>query len=705
MDFLKSLLPKSFKSKKKGYDQNQWQSVGSSSGIDPRALLENNKEWVFIAVDKVSKGVQKVRFKVMKTKKGAEDTEIFTGPLAEFLYEPGKKITGKQFLYLNTAYKELTGNAFWRIMKDKTLVPLIPTCVYPIVTDGKLTGYKYIVGAVTEILAAEEILHDRYVDPRKPYWGVGKLEKIASWVDTNFFANEFNRLFYVQGAQFGGFIETEEETTERIELIKAGLADNHVGIKNFHKMAVLPKGSKFTPATATMADMQFAENDDRMRDKILSGFGVPKTLVGFTTDVNRASIEGSEYIFANWTIQPIVKEMIDFLNAYIVPLYDKSGQYYFAYDEFVPVNMDLILKERESALNRQQYKTVNEVRAEAGLPHVEGGDIIYGSPFGAPIGMPEKPEPEEEDETPEDEKKSHKGKPIHIMKAGALDGALGKIVDKIITYKTAEVKTKSMDEDEVTHKKFVGRVSAHEKLIANKVRDFNIKQKKGVMDNLGRISKSAKGMKVNMGDIFDLESEVTALIDMVSPMLRGLLTEQALEEFAIQGFPGQFDAGSEKIKKIVSLAASRMAKSYNKTTLLLLKQAINDGIREGDSLDKLADRVAAVYEFSSLYRAAMLAHTESFYLANKGSLEAYLQSGVVKTIRWYTSEDERVCEFCQPLNGEIVDVNETFYDKGQTVTGRDGGILNLDYRAMDVPPLHPNCNCFVRAEKIEVQQL
>ena len=154
------------------------------------------------------------------------------------------------------------------------------------------------------------MLHDRYIDPRRPYWGVGKLEKIARWVDTSAYANEFLRLFFVNGASFGGFIETEEESEERIKLIKLGLHQEHGGVQNAHKWAVLPKGSKAPKATANMAEMQFNELDEKYRDKILATFGVPKTLVGFTTEVNRASAEASEYIFAKYKIKPIVDDLI-----------------------------------------------------------------------------------------------------------------------------------------------------------------------------------------------------------------------------------------------------------------------------------------------------------------------------------------------------------------------------------------------------------
>ena len=169
-----------------------------------------------------------------------------------------------------------------------------------------------------------------------------------------------------------------------------------------------------------------------------------------------------------------------------------------------------------------------------------------------------------------------------------------------------------------------------------------------------------------------------------------------------QEFPGTLDTGHSAFSKAVELAAKRLAKSYNNTTAKLLKSALNDGLTAGEDFSQLAARVQRVYEYSNKIRARMVAHNEAFYIANKGSLEAYRQSGVVKTIRWYTAEDERVCEFCGPAHGKVIGVNETFYAKGETLAGRDGGKLDLTYRTIDVPPLHVDCRCFIRAEQIEV---
>lgn len=677
-----SFLSRWFKGAQKTYDPAQWTTIYSADQTE-RQLLASNKEWVFVAVDKVAKAVAAVRFKVMKYERNGDDEEVFDGAMVDFLDAPAVDFTGKDFIYLDTAYKELTGNAFWELLPGTKVAPLIPTAVRPKLLGQKLVGFKYHDGLKDRDLRLDQVLHDRYVDPRKPYWGVGKLEKIARWVDTSSYANEFLRLFFINGAQFGGFIKTEEESEERIKLIKAGLANDHTGVQNSHKIAVLPRGAEYQGATANMSDMQYRELDEQYRDKILAGFGVPKTLVGFTTDVNRASAEASEYIFAKYTVKPVVDDFLEFLNTKVAPLLDPSGKFYFACDEFVPENVEAKLKERELALNKQPYKTVNEIRAEEGLPPVANGDTIYSTPgiaIGekppAPIGNP-----------------AQKAKVVPRRSRGFERKEL--MLDGIVA-KVAEIAAQ-IDPDEESHKSFVSRVDAHEKLIAGKVRDFNNRQEREVVMNVNRLTKA-----VATHDLFDMDAEVGVLIDFVGPLLKGLLTEQAVAEYLAQEFAGTFNTGASSLDRIVELAAKRLAHSYNDTTATLLKDALNDGLGAGESFGQLAERVRGVYAFSDSVRAEAVARTEAFYIANEGSREAYRQSGVVKSVRWYTAEDERVCEFCGPMHGRVVKVTETFFKKGETVEGRDGGTLSTDYRAIDVPPLHTNCRCFIRPEEIAV---
>lgn len=451
---------------------------------------------------------------------------------------------------------------------------------------------------------------------------------------------------------------------------------------NAHKLGVLPKGSKYAKGTANMAELEMGSMEDRTRDKILSAFGVPKTLVGLTTEVNRASAEAAEYVFAKYTVKPIADDFVEFLNNNVVPIFDTTGQFYFAYDDFVPENMELKLKEREIALAKQPYMTVNEVRASVGLPPVPNGDQVYsapGTPLGEPVIAPTPANDTEEDDQPK------KAMPARARAALKRDRVFEGIAKRAL-----QVAAAAYDPDADSHREFVARVEDNLSLLEEKVRTFNERQQRDVLENLTRVVKA-----VGQGDLFEMEGEVSVLVDFVSPLLKGLLIEQALAEYLEQDFEGQFDQAQPRVNQIVEFAAKRLARSYNKTTAKLLVSAINDGIAQGEGLTQLIERVKGVYDFSSTYRAAQVAHTEAFCIANEGSREAFRQSGVVETMRWYTADGD-ACQFCAPMNGKVIGVNDNFFPKGHVLEGAEGGTLKLDYRAIDVPPLHTRCRCFVR---------
>jgi hypothetical protein len=54
------------------------------------------------------------------------------------------------------------------------------------------------------------------------------------------------------------------------------------------------------------------------------------------------------------------------------------------------------------------------------------------------------------------------------------------------------------------------------------------------------------------------------------------------------------------------------------------------------------------------------------------------------------------------MDGEVIDISDGFFGKGDTVTGREGGKLDLNYEDVDNPPLHVDCRCFIRPEEISV---
>ena len=59
---------------------------------------------------------------------------------------------------------------------------------------------------------------------------------------------------------------------------------------------------------------------------------------------------------------------------------------------------------------------------------------------------------------------------------------------------------------------------------------------------------------------------------------------------------------------------------------------------------------------------------------------------MVKTVPWYTAEDNKVCEFCEALDGNEIAIDENFNDAGATIGGAKGGSMTADYGDIGQPP-------------------
>ena len=79
----------------------------------------------------------------------------------------------------------------------------------------------------------------------------------------------------------------------------------------------------------------------------------------------------------------------------------------------------------------------------------------------------------------------------------------------------------------------------------------------------------------------------------------------------------------------------------------------------------------------AVYRASMIAKTESVRLTNNARLEMFEDAGVNEA-EWNAINDERTCEICQELDGTVYSSDEWYPD-------------------MIIEESHPGCRCFLRS--------
>lgn len=668
--------------------------------------------WVYACIRAIAEGVASIDYRLFEIGSDGNQEEKFDDELLDILNAPNPYQTGYELKYRTVAHLEQAGNAYWLLdgVKSETDKPtaiyiLNPKYVKVVIEGGKISKIQYRKTDQALDYQPHEILHFKYPDPNDDLYGIGTVQAIADWIDSDNYATDYNRAFFLNSARPDAILKSETAVTaDALKFMKKSFEELYGGVKNASKVVALPKGADFSPINWNMKDLDFQNLQLLMRDKILAGFRVPKTILGTAeSETNRATAETAKYIFAERTLKPKIGLIVRTLNEFLVPRYGEN--IFLDFTNPVPENEEQERLDYQAALGNAPYKSVNEVREEEGLPPIENGDEVM-VPFnftslGKPAAKAAKPKAKAAgDGRPSTRYAKNAKKRQNIAKE--LAAKAGDDVKEILKQAAeAKLKTKHIgdlpDEDfEPIYKAFALRVTPYEKKLREAVQKHNADEKEKVLENLGN---AIKTKAIDPNDLVDGEEEIAAIVDLVTPILSDLLEKEGTAAADLIG--GTFSM-TEEVRKALAKAINLMAGSYEDTTLQLLKSKLEEGLAAGAGLDQLKDLVGEVYEFSDEVRAERVARTEAFRVANGATTEAWKQSGVVKTIKWYTAMDERVCPFCAPLNGKVVSIDENFYDKGDQVEGADGSTMEVDYTDVGYPPLHPDCRCYVRPSEVSL---
>jgi HK97 family phage portal protein len=698
-------------------------SVHSDGGGDPFAIWRGSTKpvsadrafavysgWVSACIRAISEEIAGMRFELYRVLRDGTWERVDTHEVLDLLDAVNPTTTGTELRFLTGAHLEAIGNAYW-YLDGMTSENSKPTAIYPMNASrvkvlvnrnsfpSQVSGYEYQLQTKKIHFEPWQILHFKYPDPSDMYEGLGTVQTAAQWIDADNYAMEFNRRFFLNGARPSAILETETGyTPEQLTFIKSSFKEAYAGVDNAHKPIALPKGVTFKEAGQGQKDMDFSHMADMMRDRILAAFRVPRTALGITEDVNRANAEATNYVFALRTIKPKMDMICSYLNEFLIPRY--GDDLVLTYEDPVPENRQERIAEMQSAMAGQPVMSVNEARdSYFGLDPIENGESVMQDFSKIPLGKPTAKQIRRP--MVRTMRKNRATRNAEVRKEAVV--SLAQVATDAL--KSAVVKgTKDAqgvadmtdDQYEVVHKQFLSRVAPYESLYTSKIKEMHRAQYKDVVENLENATKSKA---VKKGDLVDKDKWVGVTFDLELPIAMEIAGKEGMAAAALIGQQG-VDVLTPEMRKVIEKAVRLMAKTYTDTTLELLKTKLEEGIKEGKGLTELKETVRQVYEYSDEVRATRVARTEVFRVANLGAKEAWKQSGVVKTIKWYTSGDERVCEFCGSMHGKVIDVEADFFKKGDTLVGSKGTLLPMDYADVEAPPIHPNCNCYTRPETI-----
>lgn len=677
----------------------------NSKKVSADKAMAAYKGWVFGATRAIAEELGFMEFILYKIKKDGDYERVYNHELLDLLENPNPLHIGFNLRYKTAAHLELTGNSYW--LMDVENENDKPTKIYPlnpkylkIKAEGEWPDltlkYEYRRGKKTYYPKPHQIIHFQYPDPDDDIEGVGVVQTIADWIDEENFATQFNRNFFKKGAKLSGLLKSESAnlTEEQVKILKKSFEQAYSGVENAYSVAVIPKNLDYQELGTSQKDMDFVEGQKSNRDKILSGFRVPKTILGVAeSETNRATAETADYVFAARTIKPKMKLLCSYLNMLLVPRF--GDDLYLDFVDPVPENRELRIKEMQAAAASQPVISVNEAREEYfGLEGIENGDSVMTDFSKIPLGKPTKKAAK-----PRIKLAPKRKNEIKELSKNLASEAAAKIIEEIKRIENKKnIAELSDDEFEPIWKAMIGRVTPFEKAQKEVMKKFNIKWEKEVLENL---ETAIKSKAINEDNLFDYDNSVSILVNLSKPIQTDLFAKEAKEALKLIGIDA-FEVMTPEVRKALNKSLELMAESYNDTTLQLLKSKLEQGLNEGAGLNEMKDLVRQVREFSDEVRAEQVARTETFRVANDATHEAWRQSEIVKTIKWFTAADERVCPFCEPMHGKVIGIEDRFFSKDDEITGSDGSRMSVDYEDINDPPLHVSCRCYVRPETISI---
>ena len=645
------------------------------NAITKRTQLKSNVGYVWTCVGAIAGEVGKIQFKIVKDNSRGDEVEIDNHPFITLLRKPNPFISQFVLFELTQAFIELTGEAFWYFRvgevsrKPKEIYLLRPDLVQVIMAkNGYITGYVYNLPSGEQVpLELDEVMHFKLPNPEDPSRGYGVVAAGQLYIQTEEYASRFTRNFLFNNARPSGILSVPQMNEDDFKQLKERWRSEYGSVDNAGKVAIVRNSEvTFTQLGTGLEGIALETAKHMSRDDIMAMFRVPKPILGITEDVNRANAESSEYIFAKRVIDPKMYRIADTLETYIDKTYGDPS-ITVRYESPVPEDRTSQLSEDTAAIN--MWKTRDEIRAEKGLGPTEGGDQFY-----LPFNL------------------SPAGSPIAAKILTDVKKENSKATIKIIHHKKPKIKTLiiSPETKENFRVSLIKMQEKYAKVTKKQVAKFLKKQEKIVID---RLTPQFVRSKAYNDILFDLDEETKRLIEEVYPILVELAKDQG--PIALQ-LAGEDKLKFEITQRITDNLKDRLARAglnFNRETRVELEKILTDATLNNATLRDTTKKIEGFYSSSEKFRAERIARTETLDASTEATLEAYRQTGFVVKKEWFANPG--ACQFCQAMHGTVLGLETTYLEPGQSISGTEGGIYNIDYDSVEGPPLHPNCTCTV----------
>lgn len=327
---------------------------------------------VFAAVREISQSVGVAGGKWVNVNDPSKDpnpesvrraTEVFT-----------RYQTMRQFWRDLTHHERIAGNAYYHLEKNQGdgaifgLKKIDPRTMAAVIDpNGNVIKWIQQVGLESVTFEPDEIVHFTTIpDPNSPVYGISPLESIMWEARTDIAAMISNYSLFMNDATPASMYVFEDAMTDKqvaaaIEKIKEQVR----GVGNRHKSLGMKGLKDIKTISITNKDMEFTVLRKMTTEKVCAAYGVPKSILGYTEDVNLANGQEQTKKFWEGSVGPQEEAEAEWVNRNVLPKLGISDiRWEFETREFD----DREWNESSSRADLMVgVMTVNEVRERRGL--------------------------------------------------------------------------------------------------------------------------------------------------------------------------------------------------------------------------------------------------------------------------------------------------------------------------------------------------
>lgn len=674
-------------------DEAMWKSfsqiAGQSSGItQPYA----QSVWVYSAVKKIATNIAGTPFRLFTYEGDGEKKYLDEGDLHDLMKKPNPDMTGTELWEATQTYLDLRGNAFWII--ERANIAAIPDFIRSVDPDRMIPalnkdrtsviGWAYDAGTHKIPFELHEVLHFKYFNPDDCLWGIAPYRSISMVADQDYFANLYNKTFFKEGAAISGFIETDNQLTDKqFNRLLNQINDRHQGVTKSHRIGLLENGSSFKQATMNQRDMEFIEGKKMGKKEIYTAYGTNDVVQGFFEDVK--SYEGMKTAMkAFWegTLIPRTRHMQESVTVKFFS-YIGDGKVHGEFD----LSTVSALKEDFGAKVDNAKKlfdlgyTRNECnkRMDLGMEDSDDGDVSYLPSTLLPTDGsrdPSAPLAKEQAAKTDDGTKTITLQGKQVVAKLNIPAISFKVADSLVD-DTEEELVRSEEDMRVwdgllkiqvpLENKFKSGVRRYffESRIRtlSRLNTFYLSGKKHIPQVmiLSGVDKALYAEGIAKGitdDIYDPFEEVKKLDEALLPLYELAIAAGADMVAGEMGADFTFNPLDPTFLKWQELRIAAMSPEMVDTVEAALRTTLTEGIVAGEGIALLAARVKEVYDVS-LARANTIARTESASMLEAGRYQNMINHGI-KEHEWFTAMDSEVRTTHRWLHGSTTSIGITF---------------------------------------------